>query len=301
MNESSPSMSVAKYSISKNYAVFIDDPALDPRFADKSRSIISGVIKSVICVPLSKNSICLGAIYLDSDEQKKNFNDFDRDFVIKLAGHISELLEVSGLFHELISEYEGIDEILTKLSKKSELEDLLKKIVMADVKTKISAIEKVSLTTDEHINSVLKENLAGEENRFLIATYIKIIGTIAKENDIDFIKKYLLHPDARVRANSIGALLNMNARERVLDKIVKMVSDEDAKVRALASHYILSMNHNLIITEFGKYFKSSSDSGFLKNLMAASFLLSLDNIKVLYLEVFAGLDDELKSMAVVFY
>jgi pSer/pThr/pTyr-binding forkhead associated (FHA) protein len=297
MHESSPSMSVARYAIGKNHAIFIDDPALDARFADKSRSIISGVIKSVICVPLSKKSICLGAIYLDSDEQKKNFNDLDRDFVIKLAGHISELLEMSGLFHELVSEYEGIDEILSKVSKKSELEDLLKKIIMADVKTKISAIEKVSSTTNENIVEILKENLSGEENRFLIATYIKIIGAVAKETEIEFVKKYLLHPDARVRANSIGALLNMNARERALDKIVKMLSDEDAKVRTLASHYILSMNHNLLINEFEKYLTSSDERALTSGVINASFLLSLDELEILLGKVYAGLDDEFKTMA----
>ncbi len=296
MLESSPSMSVARYAIGKNHAIFIDDPALDPRFADKSRSIIGGVIKSVICVPLSKKSISLGAIYLDSDEQKKTFNDLDRDFVIKLAGHISELLEMSGLFHELVSEYEGIDEILSKVSKKSELEDLLKKIIMADVKTKISAIEKVSATTNENIVEILKENLSGEENRFLIATYIKIIGAVAKETEIEFVKKYLLHPDARVRANSIGALLNMSARERALDKIVKMLSDEDAKVKTLASHYILSMNHNLLINEFEKYITASTDRALISGVINASFLLSLDDIEIFFGRVFAGLDDEFRAM-----
>lgn len=296
MVESSPSMSVARYAVGKNHAIFIDDPAADERFADKSRSIISGVIKSVVCVPLSKKSICLGAIYLDSDEQKKNFSELDRDFVIKLSGHISELLEMSGLFHELVSEYEGIDEILAKVSKKSELEDLLKKIIMADVKTKISAIQKVSATNDENIVEILKENLSNEENRFLIATYIKIIGAVAKDAEIDLVKKYLLHPDARVRANSIGALMNMNARERALDKIVKMTADEDAKVRALATHYILNLNHNLLIGEFEKYLVSSKEDGLANAVINASFLLGLDDIEALYGRVFETLRQPQKDM-----
>jgi hypothetical protein len=296
MAESSPSMSVARYAVGKNHAIFIDDPAADERFADKSRSIISGVIKSVVCVPLSKKSICLGAIYLDSDEQKKNFSELDRDFVIKLCGHISELLEMSGLFHELVSEYEGIDEILARVSKKSELEDLLKKIIMADVKTKISAIQKVSATNDENIVEILKENLSNEDNRFLIATYIKIIGAVAKDGEIDLVKKYLLHPDARVRANSIGALMNMNARERALDKIVKMTADEDAKVRALATHYILSMNHNLLVGEFEKYLVSSKEDGLANAVINASFLLGLDDIEALYGRAFENLRQPQKDM-----
>nr|HPG57249.1 FHA domain-containing protein [Candidatus Wallbacteria bacterium] len=296
LSESSPSMAVARYAIGKNHAIFIDDPSLDERFADKSRSIISGVIKSVVCVPLSKKAMCLGAIYLDSNEQKKNFNDADRDFVIKLASHISELLEMSGLFHELVSEYEGIEEILSKVSKKSELEDLLKKIVMADVKTKISAIEKVASTTNESIVEILKENLSNEENRFLIATYVKILGAIAGDSEIDLVKKYLLHPDARVRANSIGALLNMNARERALDKIVKMTSDDDAKVKTLASHYVLSLNKNLLISEFEKIITSARDTASIDGVINSSFLLGLGELEKFYGRVYAALDGQHKSM-----
>ncbi len=296
MNESSPSMAVARYAIGKNHAIFIDDPSLDERFADKSRSIISGVIKSVVCVPLSKKSMCLGAIYLDSNEQKKNFNDADRDFVIKLASHISELLEMSGLFHELVSEYEGIEEILSKVSKKSELEDLLKKIVMADVKTKISAIEKVAATNNESIVEILKENLSNEENRFLIATYVKILGAIAGEGEIDLVKKYLLHPDARVRANAIGALLNMNARERALDKIVKMTADEDSKVKTLASHYVLSLNHNLLINEFEKLITSARDTATIDGVINSSFLLGLGELEKFYAKVYPALGVQHKTM-----
>ncbi|HOT76690.1 MAG TPA: hypothetical protein PK467_12955, partial [Candidatus Wallbacteria bacterium] len=290
------SMAVARYAIGKNHAIFIDDPSLDERFADKSRSIISGVIKSVVCVPLSKKSMCLGAIYLDSNEQKKNFNDADRDFVIKLASHISELLEMSGLFHELVSEYEGIEEILSKVSKKSELEDLLKKIVMADVKTKISAIEKVAATNNESIVEILKENLSNEENRFLIATYVKILGAIAGEGEIDLVKKYLLHPDARVRANAIGALLNMNARERALDKIVKMTADEDSKVKTLASHYVLSLNHNLLINEFEKLITSARDTATIDGVINSSFLLGLGELEKFYAKVYPALGVQHKTM-----
>lgn len=296
MAESSPSMAVAKYAIGNNHAVFVDDPALDERFATKSASIIAGVIKSVVCVPLAKKNMCLGAIYLDSDEQKKSFGELDRDFVIKLAGYISELLEMSGIFHELVTEYEGIDEILAGISKKSELEDLLKKIIMADVKTKIEAIEKVTSTTNESILQILKDNMAGVENRFLIATYIKIIGTIAKDGEVEFVKKYLNHSDPRVRANSIGALMNMNARERALAGIVKMTADEDQKVRALATHYILSLNHNLLISEFEKHLSSSKEESLLDAVVNASFLLGLDEIETLYGKAFKSMSERHRAM-----
>ncbi len=108
INEGTPSMIVAKFVINSQQPVLVDDPMLDERFMSMSESIISGVIKSVICAPLAKKGICLGAIYLDNTVSKKNFNADDRDFVVKLADAISGMLEKHGLFGELLDEYDDI-------------------------------------------------------------------------------------------------------------------------------------------------------------------------------------------------
>jgi len=108
INEGTPSMIVAKFVINSQQPVLVDDPMLDERFMSMSESIISGVIKSVICAPLAKKGICLGAIYLDNTVSKKNFNADDRDFVAKLADAISGMLEKHGLFGELLDEYDDI-------------------------------------------------------------------------------------------------------------------------------------------------------------------------------------------------
>lgn len=125
INEGTPSMIVAKYVVENQQPVLVDDPMLDPRFMSMSESIISGVIKSVICVPLAKNSICLGAIYLDNTVAKKNFSGSDSEFVAKLAECVSGMLEKKGLFGELLDEY---DDIKTKNERRDFYSALLEEI-----------------------------------------------------------------------------------------------------------------------------------------------------------------------------
>lgn len=108
--ESSPSMLVAKYAIDKSETIIVADPMLDERFMGMSESIVSGIIKSVICLPLIKNGVCLGAIYMDNTMHKKNFSAGDREFIEALGVKISALLEKSGLFGDLIDEYERVGE-----------------------------------------------------------------------------------------------------------------------------------------------------------------------------------------------
>ncbi|HOT77574.1 MAG TPA: FHA domain-containing protein, partial [Candidatus Wallbacteria bacterium] len=106
--ESSPSMLVAKYAINTGETIIVDDPMLDSRFMGMSESIVSGIIKSVICLPLIKNGVSLGAIYMDNTQHKRHFTSSDSDFVRALGEKVSALLEKSGFFGELIDEYEQL-------------------------------------------------------------------------------------------------------------------------------------------------------------------------------------------------
>lgn len=108
--ESSPSMLVAKYAINNREAIIVDDPMLDERFMGMSESIVSGIIKSVICLPFVKKGVAMGAIYMDNTRHKKSFSDADREFIGSLCEKVSGLLEKSGLYGDLIEEYEQLDE-----------------------------------------------------------------------------------------------------------------------------------------------------------------------------------------------
>ncbi len=107
--ESSPSMLVAKYAINTGETIIVDDPMLDARFMGMSESIVSGIIKSVICLPLIKNGVNLGAIYMDNTQHKRHFTVSDSDFVRALGEKVFSLLEKSGFFGELIDEYEQLN------------------------------------------------------------------------------------------------------------------------------------------------------------------------------------------------
>ncbi len=114
--ESSPSMLVAKYAINNMEAVIVDDPMLDERFMGMSESIVSGIIKSVICLPFIKKGVCLGAIYMDNTRHRKCFSVEDREFVGALCEKVSGLLEKSGVYGDLIDEYEQLCEKENRIS-----------------------------------------------------------------------------------------------------------------------------------------------------------------------------------------
>lgn len=109
ISEGAPSMIVAKYVVNNQEIVLCDDPMLDERFMSMSESIVSGTIKSVICVPLIRKGLSLGAIYLDNTEHKKSFGAGDREFIISLADIACGALENAGIFKEMLDEYEDID------------------------------------------------------------------------------------------------------------------------------------------------------------------------------------------------
>jgi|GEM_PF-3830336 len=144
--ESAPSMLVAKYSINKAETIIVADPMLDERFMGMSESIVSGVIKSVICVPLIKNAICLGAIYMDNTNHKKNFSGSDSDFVAELSVCISELLEKNGVFSALLEEYEDVGAREEKTKAYLELFESLKNRLLIEGIVRESDIGRIAET-----------------------------------------------------------------------------------------------------------------------------------------------------------
>ncbi|HNY11422.1 MAG TPA: FHA domain-containing protein [Candidatus Wallbacteria bacterium] len=189
INEGTPSMIVAKYVISSQQPVLVDDPMLDERFMSMSESIISGVIKSVICAPLAKNGTCLGAIYLDNTVRKKNFNADDRDFVAKLADAICGMLEKKGLFGELLEEY---DDIKTKKARidyyLNRLDELTQRLTVegmasgADIEKVRAAIQR---TGKSPIQCIIEEKICDFARIEEFMAYYKIKKTDLKRSRPD--------------------------------------------------------------------------------------------------------------------
>lgn len=142
--ESSPSMLVAKHAINNREAIIVDDPMLDERFMGMSESIVSGIIKSVICLPFIKKGVCLGAIYMDNTRHKKSFSAEDREFVGALCEKVSGLLEKSGVYGDLIDEYEQLGQKETRAAAYLQQFDALRTSLFIDGIITENDSEKIS-------------------------------------------------------------------------------------------------------------------------------------------------------------
>lgn len=80
-----------------------------------------------------------------------------------------------------------------------------------------------------------------EDNNYVIATLIKVIGKQAQPKTIDFIRPYLSYTDSRIRANAVDALSHFD-EERIFDIIAPHLSDPDKRVCANAVRAIWKFN-----------------------------------------------------------
>lgn len=239
INEGMPSLLLAKYCITSNSIIVVSDPALDERFAGKSESIRSGHIKAVICAPLKKDDRTLGAIYFDSTEAPRTFTQNEHLFIEKISECVSQILIKSMVFDGLVNEYETIDNILSKVGRRTdEMEKILKYMVLEDVRSKISAIESFSKNSTAEIINILKDNLGRENNRALTITYLKIISTIGNQSEYEFIKKFLNHKDMFIK-NAAAEILNK------LDlKVISQNTESDKNDGGESNHHATASKNN---------------------------------------------------------
>ena len=86
-------------------AVFTPDAKLDPNY-DPNRSIITGNITSVMCVPLTYQDETLGVIYVDTRGTANAFDQSDIELLVALAGPASIAIKNAQYLAQLQTSYE---------------------------------------------------------------------------------------------------------------------------------------------------------------------------------------------------
>ncbi len=72
-----------------------------------------------------------------------------------------------------------------------------------------------------------------EQNEYVIASLVKVIGRLGGDDAVEVLKPYLKHPDSRVRANTVEAI-RLSGREGRFEILSPCLEDTDARVRANA-------------------------------------------------------------------
>lgn len=98
-----------------------------------------------------------------------------------------------------------------------------------------------------------------EDNKFVIATLIKVIGQQGQKKVIDFIRSYLSHPDNRIRANTVEALGNIDDGS-IFDIIAPLLCDPDRRVCLNAVHAIWKFNPEKSLNKLEVLIKSDKAS-----------------------------------------
>ena len=95
---------------------------------------------------------------------------------------------------------------------------------------KLELIKKLLEEGDEEALPFIATALEAEEDRFVIASLVKALGSLGDETTIRSIQPYLKHEDSRVRANAVEAL-EMIGDEVIWPVLVPLLEDEDHRVR----------------------------------------------------------------------
>lgn len=117
-----PSRGILSRVLASEEPVLTTDAETDERFQER-RSVHALRLKSVLCVPISTPSGCLGALYVDSRVTRGRFQEADRDLLVALADHVAFAVSNARLHAELEQRAQQIDEQRRGLERLSRSKD----------------------------------------------------------------------------------------------------------------------------------------------------------------------------------
>jgi adenylate cyclase len=85
------SKSIINVAVKGKRSLITTNAMTDPRFADK-QSVVVAKIRSVLCTPLVLETGFFGLIYLDNRFSDDFFDGDDRDYLVKCAEKLSEMI-----------------------------------------------------------------------------------------------------------------------------------------------------------------------------------------------------------------
>lgn len=113
------------------------------------------------------------------------------------------------------------------------LDFLKNSLASPNPEARLKVLKSVALKPLPGMLQVLVEKIGEEQDPFVIATMVKLIGKNGGPEQIDIIKKYLTHEDLRIRANAIEGL-EMIGTEKIIPFVVPFLNDLDNRIRANA-------------------------------------------------------------------
>lgn len=103
-----------------------------------------------------------------------------------------------------------------------------------DQKEKIEALKEIDKLNNKSFLPFLLERLNAENDNFVIASLVKLIGKFGNEDQIKTLSLFLNHQDKRIIANTIEGLEAIGTKE-IIPLIVPLVYDNDNRVKANAA------------------------------------------------------------------
>ncbi len=172
---------------------------------------------------------------------------------------------------------------------------LLELILGEDVRVKVSAIQSFYGVKNAQILKIFKKFLPGETNEMVIATYIKGIGSIGGRDEVNFLKKYLGHPDDRIKSNTIEALCDLGAGIEILPDILPLVENNNERVKITVLQYLSRIDNAKALAELKKIVKKERDG--VKNMaLRVTFLYPVEDTIGLYRDIFPQLGTASKQI-----
>ena len=111
---------------------------------------------------------------------------------------------------------------------------------------RMSTVRAISKVANRRCTNLLMDKLELEEDVFIKASLIKVLGDIGTPNLVSALDKYLHHPEPRVRSNAIESLARLRLDDPVqqLERILPCVQDENNRVAATALKESLVLEHD---------------------------------------------------------
>lgn len=111
---------------------------------------------------------------------------------------------------------------------------------------RIKVIQAITIYKKSEFLSGMKEVLRHEKNPYVIATLVKSIGILGKEDELKTIEGYLENEDARIRANTLEAMERMNTT-KVYSLALPLLNDSHHRVRMNAANILFEYHNDKIV------------------------------------------------------
>lgn len=122
----------------------------------------------------------------------------------------------------------------------------LKYINDEEPKNRISVLAACSkIGRDPRIAEILTDRLASESHPFVVASILINLGRVGGEDCIDILASFLMHQDARIRANAVEGLDFLQTPQAIL-QILKAAGDSDPRVMANVARALLNVDNQYV-------------------------------------------------------